>query len=114
VSRRPAELERWPAPLTDASVDVYHGSTRRFDDPEYDGSRLNLAGWTRPLSGKPTITVVRIAWLASMSPGIVTRLPLQSAEADAADRLLDDQRSLGRRLGWWGTCCGGRSRAGSQ
>ena len=30
---------------------------RRFDDPEFDGSDLNLAGWAKKISGLPTITV---------------------------------------------------------
>ena len=53
----PAELERFLAPLASAGVDVFHASTRRFDDPEFEGSNLNLAGWTKKISGLPTITV---------------------------------------------------------
>lgn len=52
-----AELESFLAPLTDAGVDIYHASQRRFWEPEFEGSTLNLAGWTKKLSGKPTITV---------------------------------------------------------
>lgn len=44
-------------PLADAGVDIFHCSTRRFWEPEFEGSELNLAGWTRLLTGKPTITV---------------------------------------------------------
>lgn len=44
-------------PLAEAGVDIFHCSTRRFWEPEFDGSELNLAGWTRQLTGKPTITV---------------------------------------------------------
>lgn len=57
MAATPEELAAWLEPLTDAGVDVYHCSTRRFDDPEFEGSDLNLAGWTRKLSGKPTVTV---------------------------------------------------------
>jgi 2,4-dienoyl-CoA reductase-like NADH-dependent reductase (Old Yellow Enzyme family) len=53
----PGELARFLAPLVDAGVDVFHCSTRRFWEPEFDGSDLNLAGWTKKLSGKPAITV---------------------------------------------------------
>jgi 2,4-dienoyl-CoA reductase-like NADH-dependent reductase (Old Yellow Enzyme family) len=53
----PGELERWLQPLTLAGVDVYHASTRRFDVPEFEGSPLTLAGWTKRLSGKPVMTV---------------------------------------------------------
>lgn len=53
----PAELERFLLPLAAAGVDVFHASTRRFNDPEFEGSNLNLAGWTKKITGKPTITV---------------------------------------------------------
>jgi len=57
LARTPAELERFLEPLTAAGIDIFHCSQRRFWDPEFDGSPLNLAGWTKKLSGKPTITV---------------------------------------------------------
>jgi len=51
------ELEQFLSPLTDAGVDVFHCSQRRFWEPEFEGSALNLAGWTKKISGRPTITV---------------------------------------------------------
>lgn len=53
----PEALGEFLKPLSDAGVDIFHCSTRRFWEPEFDGSDLNLAGWTRQLTGKPTITV---------------------------------------------------------
>lgn len=53
----PEELGAFLQPLADAGVDIFHCSTRRFWEPEFEGSRLNLAGWARKLVGKPTITV---------------------------------------------------------
>lgn len=53
----PQELARFLTPLVDAGVDVFHCSTRRFWEPEFDGSDLNLAGWTKKITGKTTITV---------------------------------------------------------
>lgn len=53
----PQLLEEFLAPLSDAGVDIFHCSTRRYWEPEFDGSDLNLAGWTKKLTGKPTITV---------------------------------------------------------
>jgi len=50
-------ITRFLGPLVDAGVDVFHCSTRRFWEPEFAGSDLNLAGWTKKLTGKPTITV---------------------------------------------------------
>ena len=59
LAQNPAELERFLQPLVTAGVDMFHCSTRRFWEPEFPetGSDLNLAGWTKKLSGKPTITV---------------------------------------------------------
>ncbi|MFM2272017.1 MAG: hypothetical protein RL702_1082 [Pseudomonadota bacterium] len=53
----PAELEAFLRVTVDAGVDIFHCSSRRFWEPEFAGSRMNLAGWTRKLSGKPVITV---------------------------------------------------------
>lgn len=53
----PQALEAFLKPLSEAGVDIFHCSTRRFWEPEFEGSELNLAGWTRKLIGKPTITV---------------------------------------------------------
>ncbi len=53
----PEALGEFLQPLSDAGVDIFHCSTRRFWEPEFEGSDLNLAGWTRQLTGKPTITV---------------------------------------------------------
>ena len=57
LATTPAELEEFLAPLSDAGVDIFHCSTRRFWEPEFEGSDLNLAGWTQKITGKPAITV---------------------------------------------------------
>ncbi|MFB7712732.1 NADH:flavin oxidoreductase [Streptomyces sp. NPDC056105] len=57
LAETPDELEAILNPLTAAGVDAFHASTRRYWSPEFDGSDLNLAGWTKKLTGKPTITV---------------------------------------------------------
>src|SRR5262252_7390559 len=53
----PHELERFLAPLVEAGADAFHCSTRRFWEPEFAESNLTLAGWTKKLTGKPTIAV---------------------------------------------------------
>jgi 2,4-dienoyl-CoA reductase-like NADH-dependent reductase (Old Yellow Enzyme family) len=53
----PHELEQFLAPLSKAGVDIFHCSNRKYWEPEFEGSDLNLAGWTKKLTGKPTITV---------------------------------------------------------
>ncbi|MFI2618168.1 12-oxophytodienoate reductase [Streptomyces sp. NPDC018584] len=57
VAEDPGELEQVLAPLAAAGVDAFHASTRRYWLPEFDGSDLNLAGWTKKLTGRPSITV---------------------------------------------------------
>lgn len=53
----PQQLEAFLRPLVDAGVDIFHCSSRRFWEAEFADSHLNLAGWTRKLSGKTVITV---------------------------------------------------------
>ena len=55
--KTPAEMADWLEPLADAGVDVFHCSQRRFWEPAFEGSDLNLAGWAKKVTGKPTITV---------------------------------------------------------
>jgi len=57
LAETPTTLEAFLAPLADAGVDIFHCSQRRFWEPEFEGSQLNLAGWVKQLTGKPTITV---------------------------------------------------------
>ncbi|MFJ8155303.1 NADH:flavin oxidoreductase [Streptomyces sp. NPDC094468] len=57
LAETPEELEAILTPLAAAGVDVFHASTRRYWLPEFEDSDLNLAGWTKKLTGKPTITV---------------------------------------------------------
>jgi 2,4-dienoyl-CoA reductase-like NADH-dependent reductase (Old Yellow Enzyme family) len=53
----PQELERLILPLVEAGVDIFDCSQRRFWETEFEGSDLNLAGWVKKISGKPTMTV---------------------------------------------------------
>jgi 2,4-dienoyl-CoA reductase-like NADH-dependent reductase (Old Yellow Enzyme family) len=57
LAKTPKEVEAWLTPLADAGVDIFHCSTRRFWEPEFEGSDLNLAGWVKKITGKATITV---------------------------------------------------------
>ncbi|MGW7520227.1 NADH:flavin oxidoreductase [Streptomyces sp. NPDC054796] len=57
LAESPEELEAILAPLAAAGVDAFHCSTRRYWLPEFEGSDLNLAGWVKKLTGRPTLTV---------------------------------------------------------
>jgi 2,4-dienoyl-CoA reductase-like NADH-dependent reductase (Old Yellow Enzyme family) len=53
----PHELEALLTPLVAAGVDLFDCSQRRFWEATFPESSLNLAGWTKKLTGKPTMTV---------------------------------------------------------
>jgi len=61
VATTPQEMERWLKVLVDAGVDMIHCSQRRIweaEFPEIDGEKgLNFAGWTKKLTGLPTMSV---------------------------------------------------------
>ena len=83
----PEDLERFLLPLSEAGVDIFHCSQRRFWEPEFEGSDLNLAGWTRKITGKPTITVGSVGLNADFipAPGEAT---FKEAEPASLDELL--------------------------
>jgi 2,4-dienoyl-CoA reductase-like NADH-dependent reductase (Old Yellow Enzyme family) len=88
LAATPAELELFLHPLVDAGVDVLHCSTRRFWDPEFAGSDLNLAGWAKKLTGKPTITVGSITLGADLMTSFRSSDPVACTGLDALlDRL---------------------------
>lgn len=57
LAQTPEELEQLLGALADAGVDIFDASTRYYHHPAFDGSALTLAGWTRKLTGKPTMAV---------------------------------------------------------
>jgi 2,4-dienoyl-CoA reductase-like NADH-dependent reductase (Old Yellow Enzyme family) len=57
VAQAPEDLTTLVTLLSEAGVDALHYSYRRFWEGEWDGDRRNLAGWTKAVSGLPTITV---------------------------------------------------------
>ncbi len=57
LTTTPEDLAKFLGPLSNAGVDIFHCSQRRFWEPEFDHSPMNLAGWTKEITGKPTISV---------------------------------------------------------
>ncbi|MBO3274836.1 NADH:flavin oxidoreductase [Pseudomonas schmalbachii] len=84
----PEELGEFLKPLSDAGVDIFHCSTRRFWIPEFEGSELNLAGWTRKLTGKPTITVGNVGLDGSEFQAFFAKTD-EVAQPSAIDGLLE-------------------------
>jgi 2,4-dienoyl-CoA reductase-like NADH-dependent reductase (Old Yellow Enzyme family) len=70
--KTPQELESFLRPLVDAGVDMFHASTRRYWKPEFEGSELTLAGWTKKLSGKVTIAVGSIGLSGALQTSMAT------------------------------------------
>jgi hypothetical protein len=66
-------------PLADAGVDAFHCSTRRFHQPEFEGSDLNLAGWARSAmmaaraQVSPVITERSNSMIAGLAPVLLPR-----------------------------------------
>jgi 2,4-dienoyl-CoA reductase-like NADH-dependent reductase (Old Yellow Enzyme family) len=82
----PSELERFLAPLAAAGVDMFHCSTRRFWEAEFPetGSDLNLAGWTKKISGLPVITVGSVG----LNEDFITAYRTKGAQTAGIERLL--------------------------
>ena len=101
LATNPEELEAWVAPLADAGVDVFHCSQRRFWEPEFKGSDLNLAGWVKKLTGKPTITVGSVGLdvdLMGSFQGEPTRTQSLDALLERLERGEFDLVAVGRAL----------------
>ncbi|MFD4660658.1 NADH:flavin oxidoreductase [Kitasatospora sp. NPDC058444] len=94
LAETPEELEAILTPLAEAGVDAFHASTRRYWVPEFDGSDLNLAGWTRKLTGRPTITVGSVGLDGDFIHAFAGEgAPLQGID-DLLDRLERDEFDL--------------------
>ena len=61
LCRSPEEMAELLDPISAAGVDVFDVSTRRVWEPEFDGSDLNAAAWTKRITGKPVVTVGSIS-----------------------------------------------------
>jgi 2,4-dienoyl-CoA reductase-like NADH-dependent reductase (Old Yellow Enzyme family) len=85
IASSPQELEKILSPLVDAGVDIFHASQRRFWDAEFEGSPMNLAGWTKKLTGKPVITVGSVG----LDTDFISSFSGEDAHSGGLDQLLD-------------------------
>ena len=81
----PDKLLAFLQPMVDAGIDCFDCSTRRFWEPEFEGSDLNFAGWTKKLTGLPTITVGSVG----LSGEFVAGMGGESSEAAPIDGLVE-------------------------
>ncbi|MFE1773138.1 NADH:flavin oxidoreductase [Streptomyces sp. NPDC059008] len=85
LAETPEELAAILTPLAEAGVDAFHASTRRYWLPEFEGSDLNLAGWTKKLTGRPAITVGSVGLDGDFIRGFMG----EGAPVQGIDNLLD-------------------------
>lgn len=89
LAHTPQELEAFLSVMVDAGVDCFHCSQRRFWEPEFPdhdgGSDLNFAGWTKKLTGLPTITVGSVG----LSGEFVAAFGGESSKPASLDRLIE-------------------------
>jgi len=104
IASGPDELRAFLAILSSAGVDVFHASTRKFDTPEWPGSDLGLAGWTRRLTDAPVIAVGSVGLTTDVMTSLVGGEEAKFAGAGSL-------RELGRRFhrGDFDLICIGRS-----
>jgi len=87
LAHTPQELEIFLKPLVDAGVDIFHCSTRRFWEPEFPelNADLNLAGWTKKITGLPTISVGSV----SLNADFITAFRQATAEVSGIEKLIE-------------------------
>ncbi len=102
LAATPAELEAWLTPLSEAGVDIFHCSQRRFWEAEFEGSDLNFAGWAKKVTGKPTITVGSIGLSGEFISSLVQGAGATPEPLDELQRRLErgdfDLVAVGRAL----------------
>ncbi|MDX1489899.1 MAG: NADH:flavin oxidoreductase [Pseudohongiellaceae bacterium] len=101
LAETPEELAQFLEPLNKAGVDIFHCSQRRFWESEFDGSDLNLAGWTKQITGKPSISVGSVG----LNQEFISAFKGEGAEVANIDNLIErmendefDLIAIGRAL----------------
>ncbi|MER5555531.1 NADH:flavin oxidoreductase [Streptomyces sp. NPDC002793] len=89
TAESPDELGQLLTPLAEAGVDVFHASTRRYWLPEFEDGALNLAGWIRKLTGKPTMTVGSVGMDQQYGEGDFTQGFTGPSGVTGIDELVD-------------------------
>jgi len=87
LAETPAELEAILGPISDAGVDIFDASTRYYHQPAFAGSPLTLAGWTRKVTGKPTMAVGGIGLNKELKNSFVEPIEVVDNLADVAGRI---------------------------
>jgi len=90
LASTPNELEKLLNVFVDAGVDILHCSTRRFWEPEFEGSDLNLAGWAKKITGLPTIAVGSVGLSTDFIATLVKQVSSGKRSLDDLLKRMDD------------------------
>ena len=91
VAQTPQELGVMLDALRQAGVDVFHASARRYWTPEWPGSDLGIAGWTKSLTQAPVIAVGSVG----LDIDVMENFFGQEAKATGEQGLQDLMRRFG-------------------
>lgn len=102
LANTPGELGAFLQVLSDAGVDIFHASQRRFWEPAFAGSELNLAGWAQKLTGKPAISVGSVGLSTDLLDALVDGQDAEVTDVEALVRRMEadefDLIAVGRAL----------------
>jgi 2,4-dienoyl-CoA reductase-like NADH-dependent reductase (Old Yellow Enzyme family) len=94
LAEGPAEFAAMLEPLCDAGVDILHCSQRRFWEPAFEGSDLNLAGWARRLTGRTAMTVGSVGLAGDFITGFGGEASAPTSIDQLLERLARDEFDL--------------------
>lgn len=100
--KNPDELQAMLTPLAKAGVDFFDASTRRYWEPAFEGSPLNLAAWAKKLTGLPSMTVGSVGLNRPLDPSMIDHEAEHQSDLSRLMDMLDsdeiDLVGVGRAL----------------
>lgn len=102
LAATPEELGSLLEPLSEAGVDIFHASQRRFWEPAFGGSDLNLAGWAQKLTGKSAISVGSVGLSTDLLDALIDGKDAEVTDVEALVQRMEagefDLIAVGRAL----------------
>jgi len=94
LAETPEELGDLLGALSDAGVDIFDASTRKFAAPAFAGSPRTLAGWAQHLTGKPAMAVGGIGLAQDLQSSLGQSSAFEDNIGEARDLVARDECSL--------------------